>query len=204
MMEQKIHNGTRWTLIIVSSLIILTAVFLVGLFWGQKSTENAYQQGYDAGWSAARLAVEESGLFPPEIEEINNLSGEIMDINVKNQSFTIMAESVSTNPLAETGPMIRTIQINEATVITKNTPKNFDEFFKEQEAYDRKFATLDPEDTPPEAPSPYEREEIGFDDLVAGQTVTAYSSENIKSADSIVAERVDIYIEEQIEEEIEE
>jgi hypothetical protein len=200
MIEQKIHNGTRWSLIIISSLIILTAVFLVGLFWGQKNTENAYQQGYDAGWSTARLAVEESGVFPPEIEEINSLSGEIMDINTKNQSFTIMADAVSNNPLEETGPMIRTIQINEAAVITKNTPKDFDEFFKEQEAYDRQLATLSPEETPPEAPSPYDTEEIGFEDLEAGQTVTVHSSENIRIADLIVAERIDIYIEVEAEE----
>jgi len=200
MMEQKIHNSTRWTLIIVSSLIILTAVFMVGLFWGQKNTENAYQQGYDAGWSAAGLAIEESGLFPEEIEEVKDVSGEIMDINTKNQSFTMMAESVSNNPLAETGPMIRTIQINEATIITKNTAKDFEEYFKEQEAYDRQMAILDPEETPAEPPSPYEKEEIGFDDIIAGLRVTVYSSENIKTADSITAERIDIYIEEELEE----
>jgi hypothetical protein len=195
-MEQKIHNGSRWALIIVSSVIVLTAVFLGGLFWGQKSSESAYQQGYVAAWSAAKLAIDESGFFPPEFEEIFDMAGEIMDINVKNHTLTMMAEPISDNPLAETGPAIRTIQISVDTVLSKKIPKDFEEYFAEQEAYDAQFAELGPDD--PEVgqpPFPFTSEDAVFEDFEVGQIIVVHTSIDIKEAEQINPEYVDLIIE---------
>lgn len=197
MIEQKVHNGSRWALIIVSLLIILTAVFLGGLFWGQKNSENAYQQGYTAGWSAAKLAVDESGIFPPEFEEIFDMTGEIMSISEKNHTLTLMVEPFSDNPLAEAGPSIRVIQIGVDTVLNKKIPKNFEEYLNEQEAYDALITSLGPDDTEiGQPPSPFTDENAVFEDFSVGQTIVIHTLIDIKKADKINPESVDIIFEE--------
>jgi len=200
-MEQKIHNGSRWVLITISSLIVLTAVFLGGLFWGQKSSESAYQQGYNAGWSAAKLAVDESGIFPPELEEILDMAGEIIDVSEKNHTLTMMAQSFSDNPLAETGPAIRTIQISVDTIISKKIPKDFEEYFAEQEAYDELMASLGPDDPGVgQPPFPFTSEDGAFEDFLVGQTIVVHTSIDIKDVDEINPEFVDIIVEEELAE----
>lgn len=198
MNEQKFLNGTRLTLVIVSLLIILTAVFLVGFFWGQKNSEQAYQLGYEAGWQSAKEIVDQSGIFPPEPEEINQLVGEITDINKTNHALTMMIEPYNDNPLADSGPLSRTIQISIDTEITKYTPKSLEEFLQEQAAYDEMIEDLPPEEVPGEPPSPYDFEKVDFEAFELGQLVSVHSLEDISEKTVINPDRVGIYLEEEV------
>ena len=125
------------------------------------------------------------------------MAGEVMDINKINHTLTMIAAPFSGNPLAESGPAIRTIQISVDTVLSKKIPKDFEEYLAEQEAYDELMASLGPDD--PEVgqpPLPFTSEDAVFEDFEVGQTIIIHKSFDIKTADEINPESVDIIVEE--------
>jgi hypothetical protein len=194
MMEKKILSGTNKALLIICGLIILIAVFLAGLFWGQQASKMVYQQGYNDAWQYARQLIEDSGFFPPEPDEVFNLSGEIVEINENKQMITLQAEPYSSNPLADTGSLMRTVKLDENTAIVKNTEKSIEQFNAEQTEYNALIAGLGPEDEIPDPPLNYETEVVDFGSLKTGLTVNISAQENIKDADEFIAERIEIYI----------
>jgi len=200
-MEKRILNSSRIFLFIICGLIILIAVFLVGLFWGQKSMDAAYQQGYQAAWNDARELVDESGYFPPEPEEVLELYGEITGINEINKTIAFQAEPYSDNPFADTSSLLRTVAVNESTLIMKMVQKDLDEFLEEQQEYDALIAGLGPEEELPEPPTSYYTEVVGFEELEPGQSISAASLTDIKSAEEYTASQINIFIVETPEEE---
>lgn len=203
MLEKKILTSSRITLFIICGLIILIAVFLVGLYWGQLINRDTYQQGYNDAWNQAKQLVDESGYFLPEPDEVFELAGAIIEINEINRTFTLDAQPISDNPLAKAGLLTRTVAVDENTLIFKNTPKGFEEFEAEQEEFDNLIAELGPEDEMPEAPAAYIVDVVKFNDLASGDMVIVASLADIKDVEQFTASQIDIYvpIEEMIPEE---
>lgn len=192
MNEQKILSSSKLGLFIVCGLIIVIAAFLVGLYWGQQYGGDGYQQGYNAAWQKAQDLT--AHLFPPEPQEVLQLSGKVTDINTRGNSLTLEAEPLTDNPFVQAGPLTRTVQIDENTDITKYTEKDLAEFAAEEEQFQKALTSLGPDQTPPEPPSAYDSEEISLSDLKAGDSVTVESLTDIKNATSFTASRIGVYV----------
>jgi hypothetical protein len=195
MIEKKILNSSRIFLIIICSLIILTAVFLAGLFWGQNTATTAYQMGYQTAWSTAQRAVEESGYFAPEAEEVFEIFGTIVNINNNKKSITIESEPYSDNPLADTGAVLKEIMVDDHTLFYINTPKSFEEFQTEVDAHDAALLKLGRDEIPPEPPLIYNSEKVAFENLSLGDYIGALAETNIKGLDEFTASEINVYLE---------
>jgi|GEM_PF-7116470 len=189
--HKRISSTTQIILIVICILIAITAAFLIGLFWGQKSYETAFKTGYETGWQAAEKRLEDGGFIFPEEEIINTVNGTIIEINT--DSFTLEAEQASSNPLA-TNPIERTVNINNDTIIYQNIEKDPETVAAEQQVFDEALAQLGPDEEVPDPPSFYETQEIEFSDLEIGSRVSVSAEENIGNATSIDAAQVDMYM----------
>lgn len=189
--HKKISSTTQIILIIICLLIALTATFLIGLYWGQKSYEDAFKAGYETAWQAAQKKLEESGLAALPEEEILSVSGTVIEIG--EDSFMIEASPVAGNVL-DSAPIMRTIMVGGETIISKKTEKDPEKIIGEQRAYDALIAGLGAEDEIPAPPSPYETEVVGFGDLKTGQSVTVRAGKDIRNATMIDALEIDIFV----------
>ncbi|MDD4995391.1 MAG: hypothetical protein PHW53_02945 [Patescibacteria group bacterium] len=192
-MEQKILAGTKLLLFAICTLIILAAAFLTGLFWGQKSAKDAFNLGYTTAWQAAKEAVDASGLFAPEPEEIMAISGTITNINASAGALTITAEPLSDNPLASRENISRIVRTDSATTFIIRTEKDTEKFDAEQEAFNKKMNALAANQTPPEPPTLYNDTPAEFEDIEQGGRITVKAETNIKDAAEFTASEVIIY-----------
>jgi len=189
--NKKITSTTQIILIVICILIAVTASFLIGLYWGQKSYEDSFKAGYETAWQAAQKKLEDTGLAAPPEQEIISVSGTVIEIG--ENSFMIEASPVAGSVL-DSAPIMRTIMVGDETVISKKTEKDPDELIDEQRTYDALIAGLGVEDEIPSPPSPYETETVGLSDLAVGQSVTVRAGKDIRNAATIDALEIDIYI----------
>jgi len=199
MLEKKILSSTRLALFVVSGLIILIAVFLVGLYWGQTTSRDIYQQGYESAWQSAKNLVTELGVFAPEQEEIFTIRGTIS--NKKAHEITLSAEPETDNPFIDAGPLERNVLINADTQIFKRTAKDEQDFEQEMEQYLQQAALAGDEEAAPGAPTDYVEEIISLDGMREGDAVSITALENIKGAQEFTAAKIYVLIKPTAEEE---
>ncbi|MBU0649384.1 hypothetical protein KJ969_04815 [Patescibacteria group bacterium] len=199
MLEKKILSSTRLALFVVSGLIILLAVFLVGLYWGQNADRDIYQQGYNSAWQRAADLIDRLGVFAPEQDEIFTIKGTVAD--KKTNGITLSAEPETDNPFADQGPLERSVTIDANTQIFKRTTKSDQEFESEMEQYLQKISQAGDEEDVANPPTDYAEQAIDFDDIEEGDAVSVTALENIKGVEEFVASKIYILVEPATEEE---
>lgn len=178
---------------LVGGFIIVAVVFyFVGFSISSKEPAilgGGYDKGYKDGWEAARKAVEETGLFLPEPEEIFVLSGEIAKI--ENGILVVKADSLTMSPLDKEGPSERRVKVISNTRLTKLVAKSEEERLAEEEAFEKVFAegieSMEGGVEPLLPPSPYKEEKINLSDLKTGERITVEAGENIKDKEEFEA-----------------
>lgn len=189
-MDQKLLPILKTFMIAITAIIFVFTIFAIGFWYGAKTQviKGTYQDGWQDGWQAAREKLEQSGLLPPEPEEIFVLSGTVTKISENRISFK--ANQVVANPLAEPAPEERTILITPETKIFKLTEKSPEELAAEEEAFRKASEKLEPGTPLPTAPSFYREEEIGVTELAPGNSITVTADQNIKFATEFEAKEI--------------
>ena len=190
MLERKILNSTRLVLFIISGLIILIAVFLVGLYWGQMGLRDLYQEGYETAWQKAKSVVQDTGVFAPEPEEIYTIRGTVL--SKKTNEITLSADTETDNPFVSQGPLVRNVKIDESTQILKRIIKTDEEFEREIAEYIQKTAQAGDEEEVMDPPTDYTEQAIDFDDIVEGDTISVTALENIKGVEEFTASAIHV------------
>jgi hypothetical protein len=180
-------------LILVAGLVI-GAVAGYGL--GNIGPATETNSGYDAGYEAARMKLQESGLFLETEQETDSLAGVITEI--KGDTLTIESELPSLNPLdAVDAPLVRTVKVDEATNIYRIVLKSVEVL---QEEFQPAPAVGDPAADINAQLEPFTREPVEFSEISIGMNLIFSADHNIFNEESFTA--TEIQLPELIEEDL--
>ncbi len=176
---------THKTSEILAIVVVVAFAFLVGTYNVDKASIEAkgYQSGYSAGYKAAwnnATAIVDSVQMPIFQVPANMLSVSGKIVNIADNSLTLEADPVSTNPLSEDSkPTIRVVKIIPSTKIVKIAAKAPEEI----QAMLSQNATF----------LPFSEEEITFSQLKEGDLITATSDKSIKREMEISALKITLH-----------
>lgn len=151
----------------------------------------AYQEGY----LAAQQKLQELGLLAPEPATLHALPGVIMSVDAEKKTFVLRVDKTAINPLDKDLPMDRTVTVGEKTSVVALMPRDRNAYEKDLKAYNEAVAKKDaaaPGKDLPVAPSAFEPKALKFEDLKQGDQVIVSAEEDIKSAASFTASKVEV------------
>ncbi len=168
---------------IISVVILIAVSFLAGTYSTDKACveKTGYDAGYNAAWDKAIKLVDSSTIpiFPTQ-GEILSIGGTIKTISLPDNSLTIEASPVSTNPLSEDSkPTVRTVKITPATKIVKIKAKTPEEIQASAQQNNTAFV-------------PFSEEETTFSQLKKDGRITVTSDKNIKREMEIKALKITV------------
>lgn len=178
-------------------MAVVAVIVVVGSFLGGMTVGNttpgvsivpggkSYESGYAAGKKDAIKIVEDSGILPPTLAVVNNLSGLVKSIDGNKIVITISGR-VSANPFDEQGAAERTVVVSEKTALMAQVPLTPEE----QAASMKKFQDDMKAGKNVVPPTPFSEEKISIDAIKIGMIITVTSEENIKTASTINASKV--------------
>jgi hypothetical protein len=172
---------------ILLAAAILSGAFVVGYSVGTDTAQDPTapeSAGYRAGFEAARQKIADSGLLPPSSATITSVNGIIA--STTDSSITINAGPVSSNPLDPTGPLTRTITVNEQTRVTRIVPLS-DKEFRDRLAEFNRLTAAGKTASPPQ---PFAEEPAKFSDLAVGMNITATASADIRDTQAFTATQI--------------
>jgi hypothetical protein len=163
-------------------------MFVIGALLGAGV---AYMYGagsYQRGFDAAKKLVADSpmgAMFFSSPADIMSISGTVTAVN--GNSITIKTQS--TNPFDDPALLDRTITVNKDTKIVKVTMPDPKEMQAQMEAFTKAMKSGKAPATPPALPQPKETT-IEVSAITVGDTLTATSAENIKTAKTFTATEI--------------
>ena len=197
-------------IIFIAIVLIFAVAFTMGFYMGKSispktvsSSKKPYQvtkdmaDTFESGWEAAKMKLDESGLFPQRGQGMTNLSGIVT--SVSGNSFEMTSNYQPRNPLADVPPQTRTVLVTAQTQIVKRTAKSIEQLEEERTAFEKEMdaqrdAMRDgskPKDiarlTPPER---YLETNIDLNQIMQNQTVSVQADGDIEYADNITAVKI--------------
>jgi hypothetical protein len=172
--------------IIISSIAVLVGL-LVGYFWGFAVGGANVKASYASKIEAV------SKLFPPVPSELTAINGKIEKID--GNTITITANNISQNPFSDINfPTTRVITISSDTKLVKSVQKDPATFQKEMAAFQLAMQNgqRSASSAPIMPPTQFGETNINLSDLKAGDVITATASNNILSASSFTATKIQV------------
>jgi hypothetical protein len=179
--------------------LVIFFVFVFGVFLGyfysginsknQKNINDTYQ----AGWSAARIRLIESGYFSDQLGQdiypITSVSGKI--ISLGNSQFSIKINTF--DPLSDPDLDIRTVITENNTKIYKISEKDLESYSKEVKEFLGKYPQYkDMPDAPIGQPTKFFEKPITVNEIVSNDRVVVEASKDIRNAKEIVAKKITV------------
>jgi len=167
-------------------LIVAGAVifFSLGLIYA-----NYY--AFQAGWSAAKQRLEDSGLMPAADNlEIKTVSGEVAQI--KDNQIEIKIQPIE--PLADPALDTRIVQIQDDTKVYQIEQKSQADYQKEIEEFNKKLKeqAAQPVAGSLTSPEPFIRKQASLSDIKVGQRIYVLATDNIRTAKEFKAVEISI------------
>jgi len=180
-----------WVIVVA---ILIAGSFLAGLAFGNSGTggiaavngNGSFAQGFAAAMAEARKKVADSGMFPPESEEILTISGTVKSVD-GNKIVIVTNGRIALNPLSEQGPKERIVMINDKAQVVAHIPRTSEEQAVAIKEYQEKINSNDNTAVPP---SPFIEKIVDVDSIKISMVITVTAAENIKTAATINAVKV--------------
>ncbi len=137
----------------------------------------------------SETAAESVAPFPTP-SDIRSVSGTIQSISGNTLTIAVDPQTFGAD-IAQ-----RTVSLSDATSIVKDVQKDPAAFQKEMDAFMKDMGTQKPDKMaagePLVPPMPYDKQQATVNDLAAGMHISVYANENIRSAESFAATKVEI------------
>ncbi|MFA6099666.1 MAG: hypothetical protein WC750_02160 [Patescibacteria group bacterium] len=186
---------SRYILVILSISIAFTALVLIALnSWvqnkkmstsnsgvlGQVFSNQAYENGYKAGYLLAREKYKKIAPLP-EGAVVTSLTGTVTKVEV-NQ-LTLTAENLDTNEFIDNISNDRTVLVNASTTVVSRTFLTAEEQVKQLERWSKSGSKNAP-------PLPYTEKAIKLSDIKPDQKITVMANEDIRLKQSFEATQI--------------
>lgn len=176
---------------------IALTIFLLGFGIGfavfRTSGSTVGENTFQAGWDAAKKRLVDSGYIVAAVNEVLNVSGEVVEVGPNNLVIKIRP----LEPLADPALDMRVVKIDSATKINQSIQKDPIVYQREIQEYNRRMqqAGVAPTATgigaPPEM---FEQKAIQFSSIKVGDRVTIGATQNIKDSKEFVAVVVSVQV----------
>ena len=161
----------------------------------QQNPKGTYEEGYQAGLVFAKKKLAEQN--PLTDRPVNEIQGATVK-SITGQNITVEFKA-SMLDFFKDGLAAKTISVSDKTLFERHIPKDSGAYSEELRQYSKTFdnyqktvgKTLQaPSADEPTPPLPYTFEKISLADLKPGETVSVRTSDDLRTADSVVADAV--------------
>ena len=195
----RMNNQTsysRYVLVVLCIAVAFTAFILVILnTWSNHKTftfgipavdqvmqGQTYEDGYKAGYQAARQKLSTRPPLPPGTP-VTTANGTITSVNAV--SLTMVVDSLDTDELVDGVSDTRTVNIATSTAIILRTNLSIQDMEKQMTTWREDGMK---KNQPP--PAPYKESHLNIADLKPGQTITVVTSNDLRLQSSFTATKI--------------
>lgn len=190
---------SRYILVILCISIAFTALVLVGLnSWvqnkrlsgenagivGQIFSNQAYENGYKAGYLAARAKYRRVAPLP-EGAVVTSISGTVA--SVESNAVKLNATNLDTDEYVDNVSNVRLVMTNASTTIVQRNFLSQEEQTKQLEKWNRNGSRNSP-------PLPYSEKTIKLSDIKPGDSVVAVADKDVRLEESFNATQIIVNI----------
>ncbi|HEX8946751.1 MAG TPA: hypothetical protein VF829_00860 [Candidatus Paceibacterota bacterium] len=163
--------------------IAAIAVVLLAIGGGVGYYIGAHKGGSESEKTAENLPF-------PTPSDIRSVSGTIQSVSGNTLTIAVDPQTFGAD-IAQ-----RTVSLSDATSIVRDVQKDPAAFQKEMDAFMKDMGAQKPDKMaagePLVPPMPYDKQQATVNDLAAGMHISVYANENIRSAESFAAAKVEI------------
>lgn len=159
------------------------SIFMAGLAVGAKIGIFGVGENL-ASFNSAKSVLDKSGMIPPTPDKIDTIGGIVKAVNAGK--ITLSVSRVIANPFANQGPVERTINISDKTIIAAKVPLSAEEM----NAANKSFLADIQAGKAAAPPAPFKEVPAKLSDIKPGMTIAVTSNDDIRNAQTINAAKI--------------